>query len=160
MEFPARDAGAALVRGESCLVRDHARERRCALAAFRPVTRDFVFRHHPRTCKDLSTRFGGEQPSVRVLDAASALGVAPNTVSTLVGRLTAAGLLERHVDPEDARAARLFLTPAARRRFADWRDRRQGVIGEAFRSLSQKERLALAAAIPTLRRLVDHLEAE
>jgi DNA-binding MarR family transcriptional regulator len=125
----------------------------------RRVRRDWP--HRPLVESELELlRLVGEQPGVRVLDAASALGVAPNTVSTLVGRLTVAGLLERRVDPEDARAARLFLTRAARRRFADWRDRRQGVVGEAFRSLSGNEQLALAAAIPALRRLADRLEAE
>jgi DNA-binding MarR family transcriptional regulator len=45
------------------------------------------------------------QPGVGVRDAAAALHLAPNTVSTLVGGLVAAGLLERRPHPVDRRAA-------------------------------------------------------
>jgi predicted transcriptional regulator len=38
------------------------------------------------------------EPGLRVQDAAAGLGVAPNTVSTLVKQLTAAGMLERRAD--------------------------------------------------------------
>jgi DNA-binding MarR family transcriptional regulator len=117
--------------------------------------------HRPLVESELELlRLVGDRPGLRVLDAASALGVAPNTVSTLVGRLTASGLLERRVDPEDARAARLDLTGAAHRRFAEWRDRRQRVVGEAFNSLSEADRRAVATAVPALRRLVDRMEAK
>ena len=40
-----------------------------------------------------------------VAEAARSLGLAANTVSTLVGRLTVAGLIERTDDPADRRAA-------------------------------------------------------
>ncbi len=40
-------------------------------------------------------RLAAARPGLSVADAAHELRLAPNTVSTLVGRLTAAGLLER-----------------------------------------------------------------
>ena len=40
-------------------------------------------------------RLAADRPGITVADAAQELRLAPNTVSTLVGRLTAAGLLDR-----------------------------------------------------------------
>jgi DNA-binding MarR family transcriptional regulator len=101
-----------------------------------------------------------DRPGVRVQEAASALGLAPNTVSTLIGRLGAAGLLERGVDARDARAARLDLTPAALRRIAEWRDRRQALVGASLESLSAEDRAAILAALPALGRLADRIDGE
>ena len=97
-------------------------------------------------------------PGTRVQDASAALGLAPNTVSTLVGKLSAAGLLSRTVDPEDGRAARLHLTPAAERRIADWRARRSDIVGGAMHAMPTADRRAIAAALPALAHLVDLLE--
>jgi DNA-binding MarR family transcriptional regulator len=79
-------------------------------------------------------------------------------VSTLVGRLSAQGLLERRLDEDDARAARLVLTNAAVRRRAEWRDRRRDVIDGAMRPLAGGDRAAIEAALPALRRLLDAVE--
>jgi DNA-binding MarR family transcriptional regulator len=100
----------------------------------------------------------GDRPGMRVQDAAAAIGVAANTVSTLVGRLSAQGLLERRLDEDDARAARLVLTNAAVRRRAEWRDRRRDVIDGAMRPLAGGDRAAIEAALPALRRLLDAVE--
>ena len=96
-----------------------------------------------------------ERPGTRVGEAAEALGLVPNTVSTLVGRLVDGGLVSRRPDPDDARAARLELTPAARRRIADRRDRRRQVVQRAMAELGTGDRRAIAAALPALRRLSD-----
>src|SRR5918911_5195925 len=53
------------------------------------------------------------KPGIRVHDAALELGIASNSVSTLVKQLTRAGLLERTADPLDGRAACLRLAPLA-----------------------------------------------
>lgn len=100
-----------------------------------------------------------ERPGHRVQEAAEALGVAPNTVSTLVGQLESAGLVERRADPADRRAIRLHLTPAARARIARWRDRRQAIVGAAFAGLDEGDRQAIAAALPALDRLAELLES-
>ena len=59
-----------------------------------------------------------------VADAAHELRLAPNTVSTLVGKLTAAGLLDRGRSASDGRSVRLAVTDKARHRMASWRDLR------------------------------------
>src|SRR5690349_2163432 len=59
-----------------------------------------------------------ERPGIRVQDAAAALGLADNTVSTLVGRLASQGWVRRKADPSDGRAALLDLSAEARRRIA------------------------------------------
>ncbi len=98
------------------------------------------------------------QPGIGVADAAAALVVAANTVSTLVGGLVAADLLVRHRDPDDGRAARLTLTAAARRRLRRWRDERSRLLAGALRELSQEDRAALEASLPALERLFAALE--
>jgi DNA-binding MarR family transcriptional regulator len=98
------------------------------------------------------------QPGIGVADAAAALAVAPNTVSTLVGSLVAADLLARHRDPADRRAARLTLTAAARRRLRRWRDERGRLLAGALRELSPEDRATLAASVPALERLLAALE--
>lgn len=98
------------------------------------------------------------QPGIGVADAAGALAVAPNTVSTLVGGLVTADLLERHRDPDDGRAARLTLTAAARRRLRRWRDERSRLLAGALRELSPDDRAALESSVPALERLFDALE--
>ena len=58
-------------------------------------------------------RLVGRQPSISVRQAAAELGLAANTASTLVSRLSADGLLVRTVDPDDRRVGRLRLTQTA-----------------------------------------------
>ena len=96
-----------------------------------------------------------ERSGARVGEAAEVLGLVPNTVSTLVGRLVEAGLVARRPDPVDARAARLELTAAARRRIADRRDRRRQVMESVMAQLDEGDRHAIEVALPALRRLSD-----
>jgi DNA-binding MarR family transcriptional regulator len=93
-----------------------------------------------------------------VNEAASALQLAPNTVSTLVSRLAAAGLLERRPDPADRRAARLHLTLAGHARVRQFRRHREAVLARALHTLEDHERQALADALPAMRRLAGSLE--
>jgi DNA-binding MarR family transcriptional regulator len=95
-----------------------------------------------------------------VAGAAAELGVAPNTVSTLVGTLSAAGMVRRDPDPGDRRAARLNLTDTARRRLDRWRDEHVAVVAAAIRALDGADRRAVAAALPALNRLADRLRPE
>jgi DNA-binding MarR family transcriptional regulator len=92
-------------------------------------------------------------PGIGVADAASALGLAPNTVSTLVGRLTALGVLVRERDDTDRRMARLDLTPDTRRALERWRDRRAQATREALSVLDNGERDLLERALPLLARV-------
>jgi DNA-binding MarR family transcriptional regulator len=58
-------------------------------------------------------RLVGRRPGISVREAADELGLAPNTASTLVSKLSAEGLLLRTVDPDDRRVGRLRLTAPA-----------------------------------------------
>lgn len=89
--------------------------------------------------------------------AAAELGVAANTVSTLVRQLSDVGLLNRNSDTRDRRVGRLALTEAARRRLDNWRDHRAGFLAEALDRLEPAEQEAVDVALPILARLVDLL---
>lgn len=93
------------------------------------------------------------RPGIRVHDAALELGIASNSVSTLVKQLTRTGLVQRESDPLDGRAACLWLTPLSK----DWVTRigsaREAAIGRALDTLDDAERHALEAAVPAMVRL-------
>jgi DNA-binding MarR family transcriptional regulator len=100
-------------------------------------------------------RLIGRQPGVRVQDAALELGVASNSVSTLVKQLSRTGLVQRASDPLDGRAAHLWLTPSAE----DWVTRvgnaREAAIGRALCALDDADRAAIEAAVPAMARLAE-----
>jgi DNA-binding MarR family transcriptional regulator len=98
-------------------------------------------------------------PGIRVNDAATQLGVAGNTVSTLVSRLVTAGILERTADPSDGRGGCLNLTAAGQARVASWRRHRAAIIEEALSKLDVADGAAIEAALPALWRLSRLLEA-
>jgi DNA-binding MarR family transcriptional regulator len=98
-------------------------------------------------------------PGLSVAEAARELRLAPNTVSTLVRQLTAAGLLVRSADADDRRIARLALVPSLRDTVAAWRDRRAVVLARAIERLPASERRRLEALEPILRRLADEVES-
>jgi DNA-binding MarR family transcriptional regulator len=99
-----------------------------------------------------------EQPGIGVRDAAEVLRLAPNTISTLVGGLTEAGLLARERDPHDARAARLRVTNKARRRIVAFNDSSARVVDRALAELPSDDRRRIVAALPALERLCAVLE--
>jgi DNA-binding MarR family transcriptional regulator len=104
-------------------------------------------------------RLADSRPGITVADAAAELHLAPNTVSTMVSKLTRDGLLRRSRDANDGRIAQLTITPAARQRLAERRDLRAEVAGRAFFRLSPADRRALAAAVPALLRLAEGVQA-
>jgi DNA-binding MarR family transcriptional regulator len=103
-------------------------------------------------------RLAAGQPGLTVADAAAALRLAPNTVSTLVGKLTDAGLLRRVRGETDGRTARLTVTEQAAERIAEYRDLRAELAGPALARLAPDDRAALARAVPALRRLAELME--
>ncbi len=98
------------------------------------------------------------RPGVSVAEAAADLGVAPNTVSTLVRRLTEAGMLVRTPDQSDRRIARLALPTTLARRVGAWRDRRIVALGAAIAMLEPAEQATIASAAALLERVADELE--
>jgi DNA-binding MarR family transcriptional regulator len=103
-------------------------------------------------------RLAAARPGLSVADAAHELRLAPNTVSTLVGRLTAAGLLERARAASDGRSVRLSVTGKARERIAGWRDLRAELGARALDQLQARDMETLAAALPALQRFAAQLE--
>jgi DNA-binding MarR family transcriptional regulator len=100
------------------------------------------------------------QPGIGVGEAAGALHLAANTVSTLVGGLVEDGLLARRPDPGDRRAARLELTPAAHERLRRYRDERDRLLAAALAELDADDLATLRASLPALGRLLAALERE
>jgi DNA-binding MarR family transcriptional regulator len=111
----------------------------------------------PTHCELL--RLAENRPGITVAEAAQELRLAPNTVSTLVGKLTSAGLLSRSRGAADGRTALLTVTVSARRRLAERRDLRAELAGRAIARLSPADRQALATAVPALIRLAEEVEA-
>jgi DNA-binding MarR family transcriptional regulator len=97
-------------------------------------------------------------PGVSVTHAAAELGLAANTVSTLVRQLTEAGMLVRTPDPSDRRVARLQLPEPLSRRVGAYRDRRMVALGAAIATLEPGEQATIVAATALLGRVADELE--
>ena len=104
-------------------------------------------------------RLAAAMPGLTVAQAAAELRLAPNTVSTLIGKLTDQGLLKRVPSRTDGRSVRLDVTAKARRRVAEWRDLRADLAARALSGLAEPDRDALAAAIPALLRLAERMES-
>lgn len=99
------------------------------------------------------------RPGISIGSAAEELRLAPNTVSTLVGELTLAGLLLRRVEASDRRVASLELSASFGGKIDAWRDRRATALGEALGRLSERERRRVELALPALARVANELEA-
>jgi DNA-binding MarR family transcriptional regulator len=100
-----------------------------------------------------------QRPGVSVAQAAESLGLAANTISTLVGQLADLGLLVRSADPADRRVVRLQLAAGLRRRTDTLRDERTGRLAAAIARLTPEERDQLAGIAPVLERLAGELAA-
>lgn len=92
------------------------------------------------------------RPGLRVHDAAQELGIASNSVSTLVKQLNRVGLLERTADPLDGRAACLRLTPSAMEWVVQLGNAREEAIDRALLALDETDRGLIEAAMPALKR--------
>jgi DNA-binding MarR family transcriptional regulator len=105
-------------------------------------------------------RLAAARPGISVADAAHELRLAPNTVSTLVGRLTAEGLLNRGRAVSDGRSVRLTVTDKATQRIAEWRDLRADLAARALDRLPAGDLQVLADAVPALLRLAAELDEQ
>ncbi len=100
------------------------------------------------------------QPGIGVAEAAAELHLAPNSVSTMVSKLTEDGLLTRGRLASDGRSVRLTVTEAGAARVSQWRDIRSDLTGRALARLSPADRQAISAAIPALTRLAAQMEEQ
>ena len=97
------------------------------------------------------------QPGISVAEAAAELRLAPNTVSTLVGRLVTQGLLTRHRGLSDGRSVFLAVTAKAHKRIVDYRDLRAELTQAAMAQLAPEDVTALVNAVPAMQRLAARL---
>jgi DNA-binding MarR family transcriptional regulator len=123
----------------------------------RRVREDWPLEPLPTAQIDL-LRAVASRPGLTVGEVAFELRIAPNTASTLVNQLVAAGLIVRRQDEVDRRSIRLALTAAAEARISAWHDRRQELLHQALDRLNADERAVIAAAMPALRRLREALD--
>ncbi|MDX1889465.1 MarR family winged helix-turn-helix transcriptional regulator [Mycolicibacterium sp. 050158] len=105
-------------------------------------------------------RLVGRQPGISVREAAAELGLAPNTASTLVSRLSGDGLLVRSVDPGDRRVGRLRLTESAQRLADESRAVRRAALRAALARLDPDQRDALSNGLAVLADLTRLLHEE
>ena len=88
---------------------------------------------------------------LRQVELANLLEVQPITLARLIDQLDARGLVERRADPDDRRAHRLFLTPAARPHLDAIREVAASVRGDALRGIDAAQAAALSATLARIR---------
>jgi DNA-binding MarR family transcriptional regulator len=103
-------------------------------------------------------RLVAARPGIGVAEAAQELHLAPNTVSTLVGKLADQGLLIRERSQPDGRSVQLDVTGKGQARIEEFRDLRAELASRALAELAGTDRQALQAAIPALVRLAEKME--
>ena len=89
-------------------------------------------------------------------ELADMLDLQPISLTRLLDSLCANGLIERRADPDDRRAKRLFLTPAARPLLDRLGDLAEELMGTALAGLDQRDSKALLAQLSTIK---DNLRA-
>jgi len=96
-------------------------------------------------------------------ELADMLDLQPITLTRLLDRLSDNGLIERRADPDDRRAKRLFLAPAARPLLERLGDLAEDLMGTALAGLGTPEVASLLANLSTvkenLRRAVQKKQA-
>ena len=88
---------------------------------------------------------------LRQIELANLLEVQPITLARLIDQLDARGLVERRADPDDRRAHRLFLTPAARPYLDAIREVVASVRVDALRGIDAAQAEALSATLARIR---------
>jgi DNA-binding MarR family transcriptional regulator len=103
-------------------------------------------------------RLTARRPGISVAEAAQELHLAPNSVSTMVSKLAADGLLSRDRGAADGRSVRLSVTDEGEARIGQWRDIRAELAGRALERLGASDRQAIKAAVPALARLAEQMD--
>ena len=103
-------------------------------------------------------RLVGRQPDISVREAAADLGLAANTASTLVSKLSADGLLIRTVDAADRRVGRLRLTEPAQRIADESRAARRAALSAVLDDLDAHQLDSLANGLQVLDEMTRKLQ--
>ena len=88
-------------------------------------------------------------------EVATSLGLGETAITSMVGRLLGAGLIERQVDPDDGRAWRLWLSPAGREALDRIDHVRQRLNSRMAAALGHDSVAPLATALATLAAMDD-----
>jgi DNA-binding MarR family transcriptional regulator len=88
-------------------------------------------------------------------ELAAAEGVRPPSMTRLAEGLTGAGLIERVVDPEDRRVARVRLTTEGRRTLQRTRSAKTAYLARRLRKLPAPDQEALGRLVALLEHLVE-----
>lgn len=91
---------------------------------------------------------------------AEILEIRPITLTRLIDRLQAAGLVERRADPDDRRAQRLFLTEEARPLIGEMWAVAAGVREKAMAGLPRERREQLVDALAAMKANLGRFEAD
>ena len=78
------------------------------------------------------------------------LGVRPQSLSELLGKLEKDGLLQRSRNPDDRRETLVSLTPAGKERAAVFEEERRRSVEAFFRPLTEEEKETLSALLDKL----------
>ena len=105
-------------------------------------------------------RLVARQPGISVREAAAERGLAANTASTLVSRLTADGLLVRTADSEDRRIGRLKLTESAQHLADESRAARRAALGAVLDRLDDAQLRRLTEGLDVLADITRQLREE
>jgi DNA-binding MarR family transcriptional regulator len=105
-------------------------------------------------------RLVGRRPDISVREAATELGLAANTASTLVSKLSADGLLIRTTDPGDRRVGRLRLAGPAQRIADESRAVRRAALNAVLDRLTADQIDALTAGMEVLGEMTRMLDEE
>jgi DNA-binding MarR family transcriptional regulator len=95
------------------------------------------------------------QGKARISDLAALDHCSQPTMTTQVRRLEDAGLVTRAIDPADARAVLIRITPAGVNTLCRVRTDRAAVIDPLLAQLDPEDREVLGAAVEVIRRLLD-----
>jgi DNA-binding MarR family transcriptional regulator len=88
-------------------------------------------------------------------DLAAAERVRPPSMTRVIAKLEERALVERLVDPQDRRVARVRTTAEGRRLLTRSRTRKNALLAQRLRDLNPAELAALEAALPVLEKLAE-----
>ena len=95
----------------------------------------------------------GREGPLTLGELAASEQVSPPTITRVVGKLEAAGLVRRRPDPADGRVSRVELSPAGRRQLEAGRTRRTAWLATRLRDLPPEDLARLQDAAGILERL-------
>ncbi len=90
---------------------------------------------------------------IRISELAEIEGINPTMLSRIVAKLEDEGLLQRHADPDDRRAALVEPTAEGRALQERLRDERTRLLAEHLAALPQEHAAELLAALPSIEAL-------